>query len=416
MSDAPEREMRRLAVIGLGRVGLPLALTFARSGLDVVGIDADAERVAQLRDGHFPYLEKNGPEALQAALGLGFETTTDLVRAAGVDAIVLTIGTPVDEHMNPVFTQIQSVLDGLRGVLSKGQLLVLRSTVAPGTTQLVARLIERATGLRVGEDLQVAFCPERIAEGNSFDEIGRIPQIVGGITLACTRRAAALFRKICGEVLETSPVAAELAKLYCNMYRYIDFAIANEFMIIAQHHGAEIHEIVHLVNHGYARGGLKSPGLTSGPCLYKDGFFLTSHLPFGELISTAWKINETVPAFLLGLVRGERTLDGLTAGILGLAFKRDIDDTRDSLAFKLRRLLWMENCRTLLHDPYVASDDLEAVLAESDVLFLTMNHEAYRSDIHGILRRARPDALVCDVWNLAGTGRLVYRAGEAGTS
>ncbi len=412
MSGAPVP--RRMAVIGLGRVGLPLALVFARTGLRVVGVDADPERVAQLRDGHFPFLEKAGPEALDAALGQGFEPTGDIARAAEVDVVVLTLGTPVDEHMNPDFGQIQRVLDGLQPHLRSGQLVVLRSTVAPGTTELVARLIERATGLAVGRDLHLAFCPERIAEGNSFEEIGRIPQIVGGITPACTRRAAALFRGICADVLETpNPVAAELAKLYCNMYRYIDFAIANEFMMIAHHHGADIHEVVHLVNDGYSRRGLKSPGLTSGPCLYKDGFFLTSHLPFGELISTSWKINETVPAFLLELVRSERPLDGLTAGILGLAFKRDIDDTRHSLAFKLRKLLWMENCRTLLHDPYVESDELETVLAESDVLFLAMNHEEYRTHVRDMLQRARPDAVVCDIWNLAETGRLVFRAAAA---
>ncbi|MDJ0787731.1 MAG: nucleotide sugar dehydrogenase [Myxococcota bacterium] len=401
-----------VAVIGLGRVGLPLAVLLQTLGFRVVGVDVDADRVAALHEGRFPFMEKGGEDQLAKALELGFEATTDVSRTADVDAIVLTLGTPVDEHMNPDFTQIQAVLAALERHLKPGQLLVLRSTLAPGTTELVGRLLESHTGLRVGEDLFLAFCPERIAEGNSFEEIREIPQIVGGTDPESTARASALFARFCAEVFPTDPVSAELAKLYCNMYRYIDFAIANEFMMIAQHHGAEIHEVVRLVNDGYRRSGLKSPGLTSGPCLYKDGFFLTNHLPFGELISTSWKINETVPAFLIDLVKEQRSLEGLTAGILGLSFKRNIDDTRNSLAYKLKKLLWMENCQILMHDPFVESDELDRVLAESDVLFVTMNHDFYRTKIGELLARAKPGALVCDVWNITGVERILFPASE----
>ena len=398
-----------VAVIGLGRVGLPLALFLAERGCTVHGVDASADLLDTLRAGRMPFLEEGGPELLSRHLGRRFLPGDDLAVVGHAQTIVVTLGTPVDDHNNPVFLPIENLLRATTPHLVAGQLLVLRSTVSPGATEYLGRLIERATPFVIGRDLFLAFCPERIAEGRSLAELPEVPQIVGGIDPASTRAAADFFRLVTPTVHEIDARSAELAKLFCNMYRYVDFAVANEFMMITEQHGRDIYPIVEAINAGYKRGGLKTPGLTGGPCLYKDGFFLTGRIPYNELIASAWKINETVPAYLLERARGLKRIEGSKVAILGLTFKKNIDDTRNSLAFKLRKLLQAEGAAVHVHDPLVPSEPIEDALRDADLVFVAMNHDAFRGlGVEFLRRLARPDALVCDVWNLFGTGRILF--------
>src|SRR5262249_13519556 len=167
-----------------------------------------------------------------------------------------------------------------------------------------------------------------------------------------------------------------------------------EFMMIAAQHGRDIYPILEAVNTGYKRGGLKAPGLTGGPCLYKDGFFLTGKIPYNELIASAWKIHETVPAYLVEQVRGRKPIDGAKAAILGLTFKKNIDDTRNSLAFKLRKILLTEGAEVHLHDPFIPSEPLDEALRDADFVFFAMNHDAFSDVTADYLRaRVRPDAI-----------------------
>jgi UDP-N-acetyl-D-mannosaminuronic acid dehydrogenase len=403
----------RVAVVGLGRVGLPLALFLAERGCAVQGVDVDAGRIEGLRAGRMPFIEEGGAALLAAHLGRRFVPGTDLAAVAGVDVIVITLGTPVDDHNNPVFLPIENLFRALLPHLRPGQLLVLRSTVSPGTTEFLARLIERSTPLHVGRDLFLAFCPERIAEGFSIPELPEVPQIVGGVDAASGARAAEFFRIVTPEIREIDAKSAELAKLFCNMYRYVDFAIANEFMMIAEQHGRDIHPIVDAINRGYKRGGLKTPGLSGGPCLYKDGFFLTDKIAYNELISGAWKINETVPAYLVERAKRVKRIEGAKATVLGLSFKRNIDDPRNSLAFKLRKILLAEGADVHAHDPFLPSEPLDDALGDADFVFFAMNHDAFRSLTPERLRKqVRGDALVSDVWNLLGTGRTQFLLSE----
>jgi len=401
---------KTVSVIGLGRVGLPFALFLAHRGCTVHGIDNNPTAIAALREGRLPFREEGGQEALDAHLGSRFFAGEDLSAVSQVETIVITLGTPVDDFNNPIFLPIENLLRALLPHLRKGQLLVLRSTVSPGATEHLARLIERTSSFKVGQDLFLAFCPERIAEGKSFAELPEVPQIVGGIDTASGDRAAAFFRLVTPTIMRVDSRSAELSKLFCNMYRYIDFAISNEFMMIAAQHGREIYPILEAVNTGYKRGGIKAPGLTGGPCLYKDGFFLTGKIPYNELIAGAWKIHETVPAYLVEQVRAlGKQIDGGKAAILGLAFKKNIDDTRNSLAFKLRKILLAEGAEVHVHDPLIASEPLEEALRDADMVFLAMNHDIYAEAGIELLRRyARADAVVCDIWNLLGTGKIVF--------
>jgi UDP-N-acetyl-D-mannosaminuronic acid dehydrogenase len=401
-----------VGVIGLGRVGLPLALSLAESGFQVTGVDNNPELLKTIERGGMPFLEQGADAALRRALNQTFRVTQDARAAAERCAtLVLTLGTPVDEHLNPVFTQIETVLTIIAPALRPGQLLVLRSTVHPGTTEYLKRFIEAQTRLIVGKDIALAYCPERIAEGQSLTEIRQIPQIIGTLDSASLQAATRLFARLAPAVLPTDARSAELAKLFCNMYRYIDFAIANEFMMIAQAHGRHIYDILPLVNRDYKRGGLKQPGLTGGPCLYKDGFFLLGNIPYAELISTAWKINESVPAYLIEAVKAHLgPLVDKTALICGLSYKRDIDDTRNALSFKAKKILAKEGARVLLHDPLVAPGDLAGLMRGADLVFFAINHSAYQQlGATQLARWLKPQAVVCDVWNMFGQGRILFR-------
>jgi UDP-N-acetyl-D-mannosaminuronic acid dehydrogenase len=399
----------QVAVIGLGRVGLPFALYLAQRGHTVQGIDSNADTVAALRAGRMPFREEGGQDALSATLGERFFPGSELRALREVDTIIITLGTPVDDFNNPVFLPIENLLRAALPHLRPGQLLVLRSTVAPGATEHLGRLIERTTSFKIGRDLFLATCPERIAEGKSFSELPEVPQIVGGVDPASSERAAEFFRLVTPTVLMLDSRSAELAKLFCNMYRYIDFAVSNEFMMIAAQHGREVYPIIDAVNHGYKRGGIKSPGLAGGPCLYKDGFFLINKIPYNELIASAWKIHETTPAYLIEQARAYKAIDGAKTAILGLTFKKNIDDTRNSLAFKLKKLLLAEGADVHLHDPFIPSETRDDALRDADFVFVAINHDAFQDLTPDTLRRqARPDAVVCDIWNLLGTGKIVF--------
>lgn len=398
-----------VAIVGVGRVGFGLSLAFARAGLRVLAIDSDPERVRGLLDGKVPFIEEGAEALLGEVLGKSFFPTENIAQVAEAESIVLTLGTPIDQHMNPLFTQIDRVLEGIRPHLHSGHLIVLRSTVSPGTTEHLARVIDRTTPWTVGKDIFLAFCPERIAEGHALQELSEVPQIVGGLHEGSSQRAAELFGKLTPKIWTTDSRSAELAKLFCNMYRYIDFAIGNEFMMIARQHDREFHEIVDLINRDYKRGGLKAPGLSGGPCLYKDGFFLISRTPYTELIAGAWKINETVPAYLIDEIRKVKQLDGARVAILGLAFKKNIDDRRNSLSYKAKKVFEAEGAEVHLSDPFIPSEPLEEAVRGADVIFLAMNHDEYESlSLERLRSLANGDAVICDIWNIFRTNKIIF--------
>ncbi len=406
-SSAPRTD--RVALVGMGRVGLPLALFLADRGMTVYGIDVDEERVSTLRAKGMPFIEAGADVLLAKYVGLSFHPTVDIASVSGAEVVILTLGTPVDEHMNPDFRVIESIISELRPHLGTGKLLILRSTVTPGTTEYVRRKLD-ASGLEVGKDVFLAFCPERIAEGKSLEELPEIPQIVGTLDEASRARARAFFDGLVTMIHETDTRSAEIAKLFCNVFRYIDFAIGNEFMMIADMFDRDIHEIVDLCNVGYKRAGLKRPGFTGGPCLHKDGFFLVDRTPYPDLLTTAWKINESVPAYLIDrLEKRMGALENKVVLVLGLSFKKNIDDTRNSLAYKAIKSLGRRGAAVLKHDPFVMPGDLDAMLAKADAVLVCADHDEYRQlGWAGIQRRTRPGTHIADVWNLWGPGKVFF--------
>jgi len=399
------------AVVGIGRVGLPLALFLADKGYTVHGVDVDSQKVNLIAAGKMPFLEEGAPVLLKKHLNKSFFVSSDFKNIASAKTIILTLGTPVDENMNPSLVQIDKALELSRPYFTKGQLLILRSTVSPSTTGYVRSYLNDLKGIQVGTNFFLAFCPERIAEGRSLKELAEIPQIVGGVDRASSKRAREFFENLGIEVNVSDDISAELAKLFTNMYRYINFAIANEFMILAGNYHRDIYQIVDLVNRKYKRGGLAMPGLTGGPCLFKDGFFLIGDVPFMDLIATSWKINESVPLFLIKKIRERAKLEGKKAVILGLAFKAEIDDIRESLAFKVKKALERERAKVFLHDPYVSGyqSDLGEIMKDADLIFLAANHAMYKKlDIENIKKLVSKNCVICDVWNVFETNKIIF--------
>ncbi len=404
----------KISIIGIGRVGLPLALVFADKGYYVYGVDIDKNQIRMVNSGKMPFLEEGADALLEKYVGKSFIATNDITHAIqNTDTIILTLGTPVDEHLNPIFSQIESVIRNIVYVLKPGQLIILRSTVSPGTTEYIKRYIEKNTKFKIGQDIFLAFCPERIAEGKSLEEIPLIPQIIGTLDKQSAQKAENVFKKLTETVLHSDARTAELAKLYCNMYRYINFAIANEFMMIAQQHDRDIYDVINLVNNNYKRGGLKSPGFTAGPCLYKDGFFLVNKTPFAELITTAWKINESLPAYLIEQIKKQTILIDKKVAILGLSFKKNIDDNRNSLSYRARKIFAAEGAKVMLHDPFIEPGDLSNVLNCADVIMIAMNHDVYKElTIEKIRELTGKETIVCDIWNMLNVGKIIFKTRE----
>lgn len=404
--------MKKIAIIGVGRVGLPLALSFADAGFSVLGVDTNQDLIQMLVNKEMPFMEKDAQELLKKHSGTGFIPASDINVIRQADAIVITLGTPVDDHFNPDFSQIESIKAPLSANLKKGQLIVLRSTVTPGTTEFIKEFLQKETGLMCGRDFFLAFCPERIAEGNALAELKEVPQIIGGITAECSAKAKELFSKINGKCLLSDSKSAELAKIFSNMYRYINFAIANEFAILAMENRRSIYEIIELVNKDYKRGGLANPGFTAGPCLYKDGFFLVDAIPFNDLISASFRVNENLPNYLVKKIKEMTNLNGKKVTILGMAFKKGIDDTRDSLAYKLKKSFLREGSSVSLHDPYIPkfNQDINTALNGSEVVVIAMNHDQYSYlNKEKIREISGKEVIICDIWNVTGEKEIILR-------
>jgi UDP-N-acetyl-D-mannosaminuronic acid dehydrogenase len=403
-----------VSVIGLGRVGLPLALSFADAGLSVLGVDTDVDRLAAVRSGRMPFKEP-GTDKLLARAKLGL--SAQAIDAAEADAIVLTLGTPSFSHIEIDMSAIRAVLDDLLPVLREGQLLVLRSTVAPGTTEFVAGYLEKHRGFRVGEDLFVAHVPERIAADRFLEEIGTLPCIVGGVGEGSGERAAELFEHLGAPIVQTTPVQAELAKIWTNVLRYATFALPNLLMMDCERYGANVFDVIELINRDYPRGGMAQPGLTAGTCLRKDFAFSEEKSNGPGMLLGVSRVHESVPLFLVDGVK--RRLGGLRerrVAVLGLAFKRDTDDERDSLSHKLVRLLERELADVVAHDPVVATPTagFEEAVTEADVVIVATNHSAYSTQdaLQAIADRAKRDCLVVDPWNALGAAQVFAYASE----
>jgi UDP-N-acetyl-D-mannosaminuronic acid dehydrogenase len=383
---------------GCGHVGLPLAIAFADRGARVAIYDVSETAVEYVNAARLPLDEPGAAPVLERVVAEGrLRATADPAVVGSAEHVVVVIGTPVDEHLNPDQAAIPRALAGCAEYLRDGQLLVLRSTVFPGVTALVEKMIAD-----LGLQIEVAFCPERIAEGRAMTELFELPQIVSARSANGLDRASKLFSRLTNSVIELSPEEAELAKLFTNVWRYIKFAAANQFYMMANDRGLDFDRIRKGLARDYPRAAdMPGAGFAAGPCLFKDTMqlaaFNNNNFALGH---TAMTINEGLPLYLVHGLEQKFDLSAMTIGILGMAFKGGSDDIRSSLSYKLKRVLAFKASEVLTADPYVTVDPQllpqEKVIARSDLLIIATPHPQYRQLV--------TDKPVADIWNVLGTG------------
>jgi len=388
---ATPEERPTVGVIGLGYVGLPLAVAFAKAGCRVVGVDGNGRKVAALQSRR-SYVEDVSNEDLAAIDGRFFPTTA-YERLSEAEAVIICLPTPLAPGRVP---DLSALLDGARSlakVLRKGQLVVLESTTYPGTTrEQLAPLLEES-GLAAGRDFNLAYSPERIDPGRRRPTIAETPKVVGGLTDGCLERAVAVYRLICEEVVAvSSPEAAELTKLFENVFRSVNIALVNELALIAERLGIDVWEVIDAAAtkpYGFMRFE-PGPGL-GGHCLPIDPFYLSWRAKQfdlqAEFIELAGKLNQQMPYHCVN--KAVRALNGAglavkgsRVALIGVAYKGGVGDTRESPALKILALLGELGARLSYHDPHVPelpefglrSQPLDQVVAACDLAVITTVH------------------------------------------
>jgi len=381
-----------VVVGGCGHVGLPLGLAFADRGLRVALFDLNADAVDLVQRGVMPFAEAGADDVLRRVVGTRLTATTDPSVVSTAENVLVVIGTPVDEHLNPDPNEVTRAVADLGPHLRDGQMLVLRSTLYPGTTAMV-----ETTVAELGKAVDVAFCPERIAEGKAMTELFELPQIVSSRQPATLDRAAKLFGNLASQMVRMLPEEAELAKLFTNTWRYIRFATANQLFMMANDFGLDYERI---------RAGLTFdyPRAADLPCLLKDTMQLAAFNNNNFVLGhAAMMVNEGLPLYMVSRLENTYPLSTMTVGLLGMSFKAESDDIRSSLSYKLKRLLRFKAKGVLCHDPYVTVDPnlstLDEVLERSDLLILSTPHHVY-GDLQA-------DVPLIDIWGMLGGGTVL---------
>ena len=390
-----------VVVGGCGHVGLPLAIILASKKLKVIAFDTNTQAVATVNSAKMPFDEPGALEVLTEALRAKlFSASSDKTLVSTAEHVIVVIGTPVDEHLNPDPEVVPNVVAQLLDVLTDGQHLVLRSTVYPGVTKLVEKVIVGS-----GKKIDVSFCPERIAEGKAVEELVALPQIVSARTSRAVDRAKDLFSNLTSNIIVVSPEEAELAKLFTNTWRYIKFAAANQLYTIANDFGVDFERVRHAIITDYPRAAdMPGAGFAAGPCLFKDTMqlaaFNNNNFTLGH---SSMMINEGLPLYLVSRIEKKHDLKKMTVGVLGMAFKAESDDIRSSLSYKLKRILKFKAQSVVCADTLVSNDDsliTEAELIDcSDLIVIGAPHKRYAS-----MMIAKP---IIDIWNIRNQGVLI---------
>ena len=385
---------------GCGRVGLPLGIALASRGMSVCLYDINQAAVDVVNSGTLPFTEEGAALPLAEAVRDGrLVATVDPASVSSAETIVVIVGTPVDEHLNPNIGAVPQAIELCADYLRHGQLIILRSTVHPGVTALTERVIARR-GLKI----DVAFCPERIAEGKAMTELFSLPQIVAARSDDARDRAEKVFRNLTQQIVHLKPEEAELAKLFTNTWRYIKFAAANQFWMMANDAGLDFERIRHAISFDYPRAAdIPGPGFAAGPCLFKDTMQLAAFNKNNFVLGhSAMLINEGLPLYLVSRLEAKYDLADMTVGILGMAFKGGSDDPRESLSYKLRKILMLKAKETLCNDPYVVDSrflPLDEVVRRADLLVIAAPHPEYAA--------LDTDKAVADMWGITGRGMQV---------
>ncbi len=374
-----ENEFDIAIIGGLGHVGLPLGLAFAEKGLKVCLCDVDKDNANLVLNGMMPFMEEGAEPILKKVLENGkLEVSLDSGIISKAKYVIIAIGTPVDEFLNPKTRAFLEAFNSIKKYLHKEQTIIIRSTVYPHTCRQIANLLED------GAEWNISYCPERIVQGYALKELKELPQIVAGLSEKAVQNASELFGILSPKIIRSSIGEAELVKLFSNAWRYVQFAVANQFYMISTNFGVDYDRVRGAMTEGYGRAAtLPTAGFAAGPCLLKDTMQLAAFNSNNFLLGhAAMMVNEGLPNFIVDNLRKKRDLNKAKIGILGMAFKAEIDDVRDSLSFKLGKILRFHGAEVYYSDEYAKNPDFitkEKLVELSDIIIVGVPHSAYKS-------------------------------------
>ena len=395
MAHAQSDKIFDIAVIGgLGHVGLPLGLAFADKGLKVCLLDIDKKKADSVKKGFMPFIEYDAEPILKKALKNGnIEISLDMGDISKARHVIVAIGTPVDEYLNPKTRAFLESFSNFKEYLDNSQTIIIRSTVYPHTCQQVLNILGNE-GL-----WKIAYCPERIVQGYGIKELRELPQIVAGLSEKAIEEASNLFGMLSPKIIKTSIGEAELVKLFSNAWRYIQFAVTNQFYMISSNFGVDYDKVRYAMVEGYGRAAtLPTAGFAAGPCLLKDTMQLSAFSGNNFLLGhAAMMVNEGMPNFIVENLRKRYDLSKTSVGILGMAFKAGIDDIRDSLSFKLGKILRFHGAKVYYSDEYAKNPDFvpkEELIKKSEIVIVAVPHSAYK----GLAMPKRIE--IVDLWGI----------------
>jgi UDP-N-acetyl-D-mannosaminuronic acid dehydrogenase len=391
--------MKISIVGGAGRVGLPLALVLAESGFIVNIIDSDINRVDQINKKNMPFIEIGAQEILNATHNLKLKATTSLEEVKESEICILVIGTPVQENGSPGTEALFELLKEMTPYFGNIKILILRSTVFPGVTRSIKKYL-----LENGLQIEVAFCPERLIEGNAIYELKNLPQIIGTDNDAAFKLSAEIFEQVSPEVIKTTPEEAEIMKLFANSLRYLQFGIANEFFEMCVENDINWENVWFALKHNYPRAAnFPMPGFAAGPCLVKDtqqlNYYYNGNFQLGK---SALEVNEKLPDLLIKKLEELFDISDKTIGILGMTFKGQVDDFRQSLSFRLKRILELKTKNVLCSDSVLQESyfvDTNTLMKESDIIIIAAAHNAYKEIV-----TSKP---IIDIWRVTTNPSLI---------
>tara|TARA_Y100001934_G_C12295889_1_gene747351 strand:- start:305 stop:1498 length:1194 start_codon:yes stop_codon:yes gene_type:complete len=377
---------------GLGHVGLPLSIVFADKGLNVCSYDIDKNSINNVKKGKMPFIEYGAEDLLTKNINnkkLYF--TSDPKYISESKYIMICIGTPIDEYLNPKTHEFLKSLTEIKNYLESNQTIIIRSSVFPRTCKQILDLLGNE------KKWNLAYCPERIVQGYAIKELKNLPQIISGFSENAVSEATKLFQIITKKIIHTTVEQAELTKLFSNAWRYIKFGIANEFYMIANDYGEDYEEIREIMQRDYQRvQGLPKAGFTAGPCLLKDTMQLSTFYDNRFLLGqAAMNINEGLPNYIVGYIKKNNKLKNKKIGILGMAFKANVDDIRGSLSYKLRKILFFEGAKVFCSDPFVQDSSFltaKELIKKCDIIIIGAPHSIYSS-------LSLDNKVVIDIWN-----------------
>ena len=383
---------RQISIIGgAGHVGFPLGLIFSSKNFFVNLIDKDEYNISKINSGLSPFIEEGSEKLLKKMLKLKrIKATSNIDEIKKSKYIIICIGTPIDHNLNPDVKNFLIFFETLKRKIVSNQHIIIRSSVYPGICERVYNIIKN-------KNKNLSYCPERIVQGKSIKELPSISQLVSGKNTKTVNEVSKLFKMICKKVIKVEIIEAELIKLFSNAYRYLHFSISNQFYMICKDQNLDFFKIRNIMKDGYKRNShIPMSGFTAGPCLLKDTMQLSSfYKKKFSLGHAAMEINEGMPKFIINNLEKKFNLKKKVIGLLGLTFKSDSDDIRDSLAIKLLNYLKNRKIKTLYSDEFFflkGSAQKNELIEKSDIIIISTPHNIYKN------LKIPKNKIVIDIW------------------